>query len=278
MSTFHAIVYGIVQGLSEFLPISSSGHLALTEWVFGWDDFAGNETLDQAFSVAVHLGTLVAVLAYFRHDLVRLVGAGLGDLVRRRRPFSDDGRLAWLLLLSAIPAAILGALLNDVIATLDENIAMIGVMLIVFGLVLAWADARNGQRTSSAWTTRDALIMGGAQALALQPGVSRSGATMTAGLFLGYQRAEAARIAFLMSIPVIAGAGVFEGLKVAADGGVPAAYQSAFFWGFLASAATGWLAIWLTLRIVRTRTFRPFVIYRVVVGSLVLVSALTGLR
>lgn len=278
MDTLHAIVYGIVQGLSEFLPISSSGHLALVEWVFGWDDFEGNESLDQAFAVAVHLGTLVAVLGYFRRDLVKLIGAGLGDVVRRRSPLSDDGRLAWLLLFSAVPAAIVGVLLGDVIEGLDEVIWMIGVMLIVGGLVLNWADGRNGARTSDTWRLRDAMLMGAAQALALQPGVSRSGATMTAALALKFQRAEAARLAFLMSIPVIAGAGLYEGAKVVADGGIPSDFRSAFFWGFLSAAVTGWFAIWATLRIVRTRTFRPFVIYRIVVGALVLGVSATTLR
>jgi undecaprenyl-diphosphatase len=276
MDPWHAIVYGIVQGLTEFLPISSSGHLALVEWITGWDDFEGNPELDQAFSVAVHLGTLLAVLAYFRRDLVKLVGAGIGDVVSRRQPFSDDGRLAWLLIASAVPAAIAGALFNDAIEDLDDVTWMIGAMLIVAGLVLGWADSFGGQRSASQWTWRHALIMGGAQALALQPGVSRSGATMTAGLFLKYQRTEVARIAFLMSIPVIAGAGLYEGAQVLNEGGVPADYRSAFALGFISSAVTGWFAIWATLRIVRTRSFRPFVIYRVVLGSAVLVGVAAG--
>jgi undecaprenyl-diphosphatase len=276
METLHAIVYGVVQGLSEFLPISSSGHLALVEWLFGWDDFEGNPELDQAFAVAVHLGTLLAVLAYFRTDLVRLARAGIGEAVQRQRPFSDDGRLAWLLLLSAIPAAIAGATFNEAIEGLDDVTWMIGVMLIVFGLVLAWADSMGGTRTAAQWTWKHALLMGAAQALALQPGVSRSGATMTAGLFLRYQRTEVARIAFLMSIPVIAGAGLFEGVQVMSEGGIPADYRSAFFWGFVSSAATGLFAIWATLTIVRTRSFRPFVIYRIVVGVAVLVALAFG--
>lgn len=278
MSILHAIVLGIVQGLSEFLPISSSGHLALTQWALGWDDFEDNETLDQAFAVAVHLGTLLAVLAYFRRDVGSLITAGVGDLVRRKRPFSPTGRLAWLLVLSAVPAAVIGVAFGDIIEGLDEQTWLIGVMLIVFGLVLAWADARNGKLTSDDWTPRDSGLMGGAQALALQPGVSRSGATMTAALALGYQRTEAARIAFLMSIPVIAGAGLYEGVSVVADGGVPAEYQGAFVAGFVSSAITGFFAIWATLRIVKTRTFRPFVIYRIVLGLLVLGAVATGVR
>jgi undecaprenyl-diphosphatase len=206
------------------------------------------------------------------------VRAGIGDVVTRRRPLSTEGRMAWLLLLSALPAAVIGAVLSDAIEGLDEKTALIAVMLIVGALVLLWADRRNGHRTAAEWRTGDALIMGGAQALALQPGVSRSGVTMTAALILKFERAEAARIAFLMSIPVIAGAGLYEGAKVVADGGIPSGYVSAFAWGFAASAVTGWLAIWATLKIVRTYTFLPFVIYRIALGVIVLAVLATDLR
>jgi undecaprenyl-diphosphatase len=278
MSTLHAIVLGIVQGLSEFLPISSSGHLALVQWLFGWDDFGGDETLETSFSVAVHLGTLLAVITYYRRDLVDIVGAGVGEVIRRQRPLSDNGRLAWLLVLSAIPAALIGSTFNDTFEQLDDRIGLIAVMLIVFGLVLLWADRRNGTRVATQWNVRDALAMGLGQALALQPGVSRSGVTMTVGLGLRYRRDEAARLAFLMSIPVIAGAGVFQGLELVDAGGIPDGFHGAFFWGFVSSALTGWAAIWLTLRIVRSATFLPFAIYRVVLGSLVLVLLATGFR
>jgi undecaprenyl-diphosphatase len=277
MDTLHAIILGIVQGLSEFLPISSSGHLLLVQWALGWDDFEDAPALERAFSVAVHLGTLAAVLFYFRADVVRLVRSGVGE-VARRQPLSTDGRLAWLLLLSALPAAVVGFVLDDLIGAAGERIWLIGVMLIVFGLVLAWADARNGTRQSSSWTPRQALLMGCAQALALQPGVSRSGATMTVALALGYQRTEAARLAFLMSIPVIAGAGGYEFAGVLGGEGVAEEFRSAFALGFVSAVVTGWAAIWLTLRIVRTRTFRPFVIYRVVVGVAVLVAVVAGVR
>lgn len=277
MSTFHAIVLGIIQGLSEFLPISSSGHLALAQWLFGWDDFGGDETLEKSFAVAVHLGTLVAVVAYFWSEIWRLVGAGIGDVVARRS-LTESGRIAWLLVLSAVPAAVIGATFNDAFEQLDDQIGLIAVMLIVFGLVLAWADRRNGTRAADTWNARDATAMGFGQAVALQPGVSRSGVTMTVGLALGYRRDEVARIAFLMSIPVIAGAGLFQGAQLLAEGGLPSQYYSAFAWGFVSSAITGWAAIWLTLRIVRTRTFMPFVVYRVALGVFVLVLLLSGAR
>lgn len=277
MDPIHALVLGVVQGVAEFLPISSSGHLALTQWVFGWDDFADNEQLGQAFDVSVHVGTLVAVVIYFRADLVRFLRAGLGDPIGRR-PLSTDGRTAWLLLLSALPAAVVGLVISDSVAETGDDPLLVGVMLIVFGAVMSWADGRNGTRSEPQWTPRHALGMGIAQAVALQPGVSRSGVTMTTALALGYQRADAARLAFLMSIPVIAGAALLEGAKVVGDGGLPPGYSGAFAIGFCASAVTGWLAIWVTLRIVQTHSFRPFVLYRYAVGSAVIVAALVGYR
>src|SRR5687768_2742134 len=140
MPILHAIVLGIVQGLSEFLPISSSGHLIVVPWLFGWDDFAGDESLKKTFDVAIHIGPLAGLVAYFRRDLWSLAGAGL------RRPRSKEGRMAWYVVASAVPAAITGALLNDVIEEELGQIWLIGVMLIVFGLVLWWADRRPGGR------------------------------------------------------------------------------------------------------------------------------------
>jgi len=266
MPILHAIVLGIVQGLSEFLPISSSGHLLIVPWLFGWDDFAGDESLKKTFDVALHIGTLVGVLAYFRKDLVRLAIAAFTE------PRSRDGRLAWYLAASTVPAAITGALFSDVIEEELGQIWLIAVMLISFGLVLAWADRRSGGRTAEHVTFRDVMIMGAGQAVALQPGVSRSGVTMTAGRLAGLGRDGAARIAFLMSVPITAGAVVFKAADVfgADGGGIPAGFGPAFAWGIVASAVTGWFAVWGTLKLVRTRTFKPFVIYRIVAGVAVL--------
>ncbi len=277
MSTLHAILLGIIQGLSEFLPISSSGHLALARWLLGWDELAANETLETSFDVAVHLGTLVAVISYYWRDVRRLVIAGVGEVVRREG-LSSDGRLAWLLVLSAVPAAVVGAVANDAVSGLDDEIGLIALMLIVFGLVLLWADRRNGARTGVEWGRRDALAMGVGQALALQPGVSRSGVTMTVALGLRFRRDEAARLAFLMSIPVIAGAGLFQLAQLLGGDGLPAELRSAFFWGFVSSAVTGWFAIWLTLRIVRSATFLPFAVYRIGLGVVILVMLALDLR
>jgi undecaprenyl-diphosphatase len=262
----HAIVLGITQGLSEFLPISSSGHLRLVPWLFGWEDFVGHESLEKTFDVALHLGTLIGAVAYFRSDIVRLVRAGF----RRDARTTTDGRTAWLLVASAVPAGITGALFADVIEEKTGYIWLIATMLIIFGLVLGWADRRSGSRTVEDVRLRDALFMGAGQAVALQPGVSRSGVTMTTGLLLGLNRDGAARFAFLMSLPITAGALVFKAADVFSEGGVPDGFVAPFTWGIIASGVTGWLAVWGTLRLIRSRTFAPFVAYRLVVGCGVL--------
>jgi undecaprenyl-diphosphatase len=272
VSILHAIILGITQGLSEYLPISSSGHLILVPWLFGWDDFAGNRSLEKTFDVALHLGTLVGAVAYFRHDVVRLTHAAF------THPRSRDGRLGWLVLLSAVPAAITGALLADVIERNTGQIWLIGVMMIVGALLLALADGTRGKRTIDEVSLSDALIMGAAQAIALQPGVSRSGVTITAGRFVGLSRDGAARFAFLMSLPVTAGALLFKWLDVQGDGGVPVDFRAAFVWGIIASGVTGYIAVWGTLRIIRTHSFLPFVLYRLFLGAAVLLLVATSFR
>jgi undecaprenyl-diphosphatase len=298
MPLLHAIVLGITQGLSEFLPISSSGHLRLVPWLLGWNDFAGREHLEKTFDVALHLGTLVGAVAYFRTDLVRIIRGGLSTLRPRRRvatpagattsigvdlapgdeaPYGDEGRLFWLLVLSAVPAAVVGALFNDKVDELAQHEWLIGLLLVVFGLVLLWADRLGGTRTADEFSVADAVKMGAAQAVALIPGVSRSGATITAGRGVGLDRDAAARLSFLMSLPIIAGALLLEGAKLAKDG-MPHGFAAAFAWGIVASAVTGYAAVWGTLRLIRTRTFTPFVLYRVVVGVGVLVIAASSFR
>jgi undecaprenyl-diphosphatase len=259
-----SIFLGIVQGLAEYLPISSSGHLILVPWLFGWDDFAGNESLEKTFDVALHLGTLAGAVMYFRSDIRRLVRAAILD------PKRKDGRLAWLIALSAVPAAITGALFADTIEERTDQIGTIAVMLILGAFALAWADGALGKRTVDQITTRDSLIMGIGQALALQPGVSRSGATMTIGRFLGLGRDAAARFAFLMSLPITAGALLYKAIDVRGDGGIPEDMHGAFIAGILSSAVTGYIAVWGTLKLVRSRSFAPFVLYRIVLGVVVL--------
>ncbi len=268
MPIVHAIVLGITQGLTEFLPVSSSGHLALVPWLFDWNDFDDDEVA-KAFDVAVHMGTLVAVAWYFRRDLRGYVVDGV-RAVADRSDVSDQGRMAWLLVVASIPAAIVGFALNDALDRLDDEIWLIAVMLVVFGLVLAATDRLPGHRSAGEFGIRDALAMGVGQAAALQPGVSRSGVTMSVARGLGFDRDGAARISFLMSMPVIAGAGLFQLVDVGGFGGIPSDLRWPFVVGVAVSAATGWVAVWGTLRLVRTRTFTPFVVYRVAIGVAVL--------
>ncbi len=272
----HAIVLGIVQGLSEFLPISSSGHLLLVPWLFGWEDLE-DESIKKAFDVALHIGTLVAVVGYFRRDLVVYVREGLRAVFRRSVPPTIEGKLALFLVVSALPAAAVGALLESWIDTALGGPVLIGISLIVFALVLAWADRLQGGRAMESYTARDALAIGAAQALALNPGTSRSGITITAARATGFDRDAAARISFLMSIPVIVGAVVFKLGKLVLDG-IPEGLLAPMIAGVIAAAISGWFAVWGTLRLVRTHTFDVFVWYRIVLGVTVLVVAAAGWR
>lgn len=274
MPILHAIVLGLVQGLSEFLPVSSSGHLLLVPWLFDWNDF-DDESTEKAFDVALHIGTVIVTIIYFRHDLARYIRAGLRVVFHRTEPITTDGRVGWLLLLSTVPAAAVGAVFEDQI---DENLGtpgIIAVSLILGGLLLALADRTTGRRTVEEYSVRDALGVGAAQALALNPGTSRSGITITAGRFLGFDRDAAARISFLMMIPVTGGAVVF---KMAGLGDVPSDLYVPMLVGIVTSGLAGWLAIWGTLQLVRTRSFMPFVIYRIALGVAVLVILATGWR
>ena len=277
MSIFHAIVLGITQGLSEYLPISSSGHLILVPWLFGWDDFAGDDHLKKTFDVALHMGTLAGALAYFRADVMRYSRASL-RMIGHRDESTTDGRIGWLLLLSAVPAALVGAVLDSEIEKLDDKIWLIAVMLIALGLLLLVADRLTGRREVDAFRARDAVFMGAAQMIALQPGSSRSGLTITAGRWLGFDRDSAARLSFLMALPITAGAGLYKLADVISNGGIPSELRGAFIVGIITSGVTGWLAVWGMLRFVRTRTFAPFVGYRVAVGVGVLALLATSFR
>lgn len=276
MPLYQAFVLGLVQGLSEFLPISSSGHLILTRWLFGWE-VSGDSSVDKAFDVALHFGTLVAVVAYFRRDLVRYLREGVRLLWNRERPVDTDGRIAWLLVVATVPSALVGFVLEDWI---DERLGgpvVIAISLIVFGLLLWWADRRTGDRELGEFSLRDSLIIGSAQVLALNPGTSRSGITMTAGRQIGFSRDAAARVSFLLSLPVILGAVVLKVGKLLADG-IPEGMGAPLVVGITTSAVSGWVAVWGTLRLIRTRTFTPFVVYRVAAGVVVLAIAATNWR
>ena len=277
MDALQAIVLGIVQGLTEFLPVSSSGHLILVPWLFGWEELTRDPDLNRTFDVALHIGTFVGALTYFRGDIATFARAAWRSIGRRSVEGPEE-RLAWLLLLSAIPAGVVGLLLDSVV---EEHLGaewLIGVLLVVFGIVLLWADRLPGRRDEEGFRLREAVLMGAAQACALQPGVSRSGATISMGRWLGFSRDAAARLSFLMSLPIIGGVGVYKGLDVALGEGVPPDYRAAFAWGMAASAVTGFLAVWGLLRFVRSRSFLPFVAYRVLVGLAVVGIAASTLR
>ena len=277
MPILHAIVLGLVQGLSEFLPISSSAHLLFVPWLLGWDDFsgAGGESLKQSFDVALHLGTFVAVLGYFRKDVKSYVVEGTKLVLTRTKPVTTDGRLAWLFVLATIPAAAIGAIFEDQIGTALGSPLIIALSLIGFGILLGVADRAVGTRKVEDFRMPDSLKVGMAQALALNPGTSRSGITMTAARWIGFDRDAAVRISFVMSLPVIFGAVVFKMLKMFSEGGyeellVPMAV------GIVTSCISGLVAVWGTIKLVSTRNLMPFVIYRIAVGVLMLVILAFG--
>ena len=276
MPLYEAIVLGLVQGLSEFLPISSSGHLILTRWLFGWDT-PGDAGVEKAFDVALHFGTLVAVVLYLRADVWRYVSSGVGLLWRRQRPVGTEARVAWLLVVATIPAALAGALFEDWI---DEQLGtpmIVAVSLIVFGLLLWWVDRRVTTRPIDELGLTDALTVGVAQTLALNPGTSRSGITMTMARQRGFSRDAAARISFLLSLPLILGAVTVKVGGLLVDG-IPEGLAGALVVGVVASFLSGLAAVWGTLTLVRTRSFTPFVIYRCALGVFVLVLLATPWR
>ena len=276
MPILHAIVLGLVQGLSEFLPISSSGHLLLVPWLFDWHDF-DNKSVEKAFDVALHVGTIIAAVGYFRKDVVVYVREGTRLVVAREKPATAEGKLAWLLVLSSLPAAAVGALFEGSIDDKLGTPTLIAISLIVFGVVLYVADRALGRRAIAEYTQRDAIGIGAAQILALNPGTSRSGITITAGRFLGFERDAAVRISFLMSLPVTVGAVVYKLAKLFNDG-IPDGLGVPMLVGIVTSGLSGWLAVWGTLKLVRTRSFTPFVIYRVALGIVVLVIVAAGWR
>ena len=276
MSIFHAIVLGLVQGLTEFLPISSSGHLILAPWLFGWNDFNDIE-IQRAFDAALHLGTLVAVLFYLRADLVPYVREGIKVVVTPNKANKVVGRRAWMFVLSAVPAGVAGALAESWITEKLGTPALIAVSLILFGVVLVWADRQTGTRDLDSFSTRDALLIGAAQVLALNPGTSRSGITITAARKFGFSRDAAARVSFLMSVPVIGGAVLLKLTKLIQDG-IPEGLLTPMIVGIISAGISGWIAMWGMIRLLRSRSFTPFVMYRFVAGIGVLSILATSFR
>jgi undecaprenyl-diphosphatase len=269
---FQALVLGIVQGLTEFLPISSSGHLIVVPYLLHWDD---PFITSLGFTVALHAGTLAALLLYFREDWFRLVPAGLAAIRDRSFRRDPDRRLAWLLVVSTIPAAILGVLLNDPIENAIRQANVVAVLLVIGAGILWLADRwATGRVALPRLSMPAALGIGFAQALALFPGVSRSGISISASLFAGLNREDAARYSFLMATPVTAGAVLYEGYKLL-KGGEVVNEAGPIIVGVLAAFVSGVLAISWLLRYVRSRSYNVFVVYRLVVAAIVLAVFLT---
>jgi undecaprenyl-diphosphatase len=261
MTTLEIIVLAIIQGITEFLPISSSAHLILPSQLLGWNDQG------LAFDVAVHVGTLLAVLLYFRKDVVELIIAWFASLKGNK---SANSNLAWCIILGTIPAALVGLLLKDFIEVYARSITVIATTTIVFGLLLGYADKYASQtKIIDQITFKNALIIGLAQAMALIPGTSRSGITMTAGLMLGFDRQSAARFSFLLSIPIIVLAGSYQGLKLAT--GDEAVAWNAIIYGTILSFISAYACIHYFLLWIERVGMKPFVIYRLLLG-LILIS------
>jgi undecaprenyl-diphosphatase len=272
-----AFVLGIVQGLTELLPISSSGHLILVPWGAEWTYLEENDRFNQTFDVALHLGTLVAVAAYFWRDIVRLVRAWLRTLGRRRIETPDE-RIAWFVLVATIPAGVAGLLGEDLIADHLGEPWQIAILLAAGAVLLAWADRFPQEKAMGDLGLGHALAMGFAQALALAPGVSRSGITITAGRFMGLDRDGAARFSFLLLLPTVLGAVVLKGVGDVLLGDLPDGWEGPFLVGTLAALGSGLLAIDWLLGYVRRHTYDVFVWYRLVVAALVVLAILSGVR
>ena len=276
MNELEALILGIVQGLTEPLPVSSSGHLILVPWIGDFTYLRENERFNKTFDVALHIGTLVGVMLYFRKEVAMML-RGLWRLSTRRRVESEDDRLAMLMVIGTVPAVVVGGLGEDLIDTRLGEPWQIAILLAVFGLLLAWADRRPEQRKIDSVGAKDAWKVGLAQALSLMPGVSRSGVTITAGRLLGLDRDAAARFAFLLLIPSTAGAIVFKGTQTAFEG-LPEGVVGPMLVGIAAAAVSGYAAIAGLLRFVRTRTYDSFVVYRLIVAAIVGLLILTGVK
>jgi undecaprenyl-diphosphatase len=268
MSSLEALVLGLVQGLTEFLPISSSGHLRIVPALLGWPDPGAG------FTAVVQLGTMAAVLIYFRADLTRIAAAWIGELRLPYRRRSHEANLGWFILLGTIPILVLGFLFRDQIESGARSLYLIGSALILFSLAMLYAERVSLRRRGlEALDARDGLYIGAAQSLALVPGVSRSGATISAGLLRDFERLAAARYSFLLSVPAVVLSGVFELRKVGEAGGPSAgataiAAAVAFLAGY---ASIAWL-----LRYLGSHSLRVFAIYRICLGALVLMLAASG--
>jgi len=259
VTVLHALILGVVQGLGEFLPISSSAHLVLIPWLFGWEDPG------LTFDVALHMGTLLAVVLYFWKDWVRLFKAAL------QRRASDDKRIFWYLVVATIPGGLFGLALEKKAETVFRSPLLIGIMMIVMGILLYLADKKRQLRKMNTMTMADAIWIGLSQALAIIPGVSRSGSTMTTARFLDMTREDAARFSFLMSTPIILGAGVLKLRHL-----TMASLDLPFSVGVISAFVVGILSISFLLRYLKSSNFGLFVGYRFIIGLIVIGFVLAG--
>ena len=266
---FKAVVLGLIQGLTEFLPISSSAHLRIFPDLFGWGDPGA------AFTAVIQIGTELAVLIYFRKDIWRIGSAWVRSLYTPALRGAHDSRMGWYIIVGSLPIVVLGILLKDVIERDFRNLWIIGCTLIALGVVLGVADrVSRSNRTVDDMSLRHAVALGGAQALALIPGVSRSGATISMGRLLGYDREAATRFAFLLAIPAVVGAGLFELNEI--PGGDNAYGVGPTAVATVVSFLVGYAAIAWLLRYVSTRSYLPFVVYRVALGVFTLTMLSLG--
>jgi undecaprenyl-diphosphatase len=270
-----AVVLGVIQGLTEFLPISSSAHLRIFPELFGWGDPGA------AFTAVIQIGTELAVLIYFRKDIWRIGSAWVRSLFKAEYRGTIDARMGWYIIIGSLPIVVLGVLLKDVIERDFRNLWITGTTLIVMGIVLGIAD-RVGRtdRTLGKLTLRDAVLMGAAQALALVPGVSRSGATISMGRFLGFDREAATRFAFLLAIPAVFGSGLYQLYKSISDPEIlPNQIQVGGLETLVATIVAfvvGFVVIAFFMSYISRRSFLPFVIYRILLGTVLLVLLGTG--
>ena len=273
MPLLHAIILGIIQGLTEFLPVSSSAHLALIPWLLGWNDQG------LSFDIALHVGTVLAVIVYFFRDWVQVIAQGFGLKIGSDPAIQRNPKLLWLLVLGSIPAGIAGLLVKDLAENVwRNNQYLIGSMLILVGLFMWWADHQGSRKKDLGNVTPvDSITIGAAQALALVPGVSRSGITICAGLLRNLDRGTAARFSFLLATPAIAGAAAKDAWDLMRHGGgiagIPEDMRMALLVGVIVSAIVGALTIQFFLNFLRKRSLSFFVWYRVIFGIIVIALA-----
>jgi undecaprenyl-diphosphatase len=277
LSDWQALVLGVVQGATELLPISSSGHLILVPWAANWTYLETHDSFNKTFDVALHLGTLVAVVLYFWGDIVRYVVAWVGS-VRRRRVATPDERLAWAVFAATIPAAIVGAAGESFIERKLGEPWQIAIVLAVFGVLLWLADRLPQRRRLEDIGVRSGFAIGVAQVLALVPGVSRSGITITAARLWRVDRDAAARFSFLLLVPVVLGAVLYKGVKDVILNPLPPGSGGPFLVGTLAAVAVGLVAIDVLLGYVRRHDYSAFALYRVAVAAVTLIVIATGVR